>query len=298
MSLPAGVFAATLTPMQSDLQVDHAALYAHCTGLIEQGGNGIALMGTTGEANSLTLQERLEVLERLLASGFPATRLIVGTGCCAIGETVHLTRHATAAGVGGVLMLPPFYYKQVTDEGLYQYFATVIESVGQPAPEIYLYHFPRMSGIHMSTDLVVQLVHDFPGIIVGMKDSSGDLTHMREVMTALPRFRLYAGNEHFLLDVLELGGAGCISATTNYRIDLAARVFRAWQAGGVPLGLAQQMQQTRAAFEGYGFTAALKAIQARTSGQSWWNHLRPPLTPLSPADVDQIANDLAAIEAA
>lgn len=294
MELPKGVFAATLTPLNADLSVDHDLLYAHCTQLVEDGGDGIALLGTTGEANSFSLAERCAILNGLVSRGFPPHRMIVSTGCCSSSETITLSRHATRLGVGGILLMPPFYYRQVTDEGLYRYFVSIIDGVASDALRIYLYHFPRMSGIHMSTDLVVRLVGDYPGIVVGMKDSGGDIGHMREVLTALRNFKLYAGNEKLMLDVLELRGGGCISATTNYSMRVTAQVYKAWQAGGVPLMLAKQMNDMRSAFEGYVMSSALKSVLAHQTGNVQWEHIRPPLTLVDQQSLESILKDLAA----
>ncbi|MDH3494834.1 MAG: dihydrodipicolinate synthase family protein, partial [Acidobacteriota bacterium] len=146
-TLPNGVFTACLTPLKKDLSVDFDALTAHCKWLLSKGGDGILLLGTTGEANSFTVEERLEIMDKVIEAGIPGNRLLMGTGCCAYPDTARLTKHAVERGAGGILMLPPFYYKQVDDAGLARYFDLVINAVNDERLRIYLYHFPQMSAI-------------------------------------------------------------------------------------------------------------------------------------------------------
>ncbi len=274
-SLPAGVFAASLTPLKKDLSVDSDTLVAHCKWLLANGNDGIALLGTTGEANSFTVGERFHILDAVLKGGIPPEKLLVGTGCCAFPDTLALTKHAVSQGVGGVLLLPPFYYKAVTDAGLANYFELVINQVNDPRLKIYLYHFPQLAQVSFSTPLVKLLVKEFPGIVVGMKDSSGDWVHMQEICRELPGFKLYAGTEKYLLDILKIGGAGCISATTNATAQLAQQVFQNWQSEKA-VGLQEHLTALRAAFEDYSFVSVLKYLFAKWSGNSDWLNLRPP----------------------
>lgn len=293
--LPKGVFVANLTPLKADLSVDHPALAAHCQWLLKQGADGIALLGTTGEANSFGVQERIGTIESVLEAGIPGNRLMVGTGCCAFPDTVALTRFAVEGGAGGILMLPPFYYKPLSDEGLFRYFELVIEKVKDSRLRIYLYHIPSLSGIPYSTDLVERLVKEFPGIVVGMKDSGGDWGHMQEVCERLPGFQLYAGTEKYLADVLNIGGVGCISATTNATAALAAEVFRRWR-GGEEVGTMQgRLSAIRKAFESGGFVPVLKQLFARWQQREEWLYMRPPQAPLPEAIIDGIAKELAGL---
>ena len=177
--LPLGVFAAALTPQKKDLRVDYEAFIAHCKWLLMNGCNGIAVLGTTGEANSFSVKERIELLDRLIESGIPPDCLLVGTGCCAIPDTVELTRHAVDHGVGGVLMLPPFYYKQVSDDGLFTTFDYIIQQISDEHLKVYLYHFPKMTAVPFSNAVVERLIRTYPDTVVGMKDSSGDWEHMK-----------------------------------------------------------------------------------------------------------------------
>jgi len=156
--LPGGVYTATLTPVTADYKVDEKLLVEHCKHLLQQGTTGIALLGTTGEANSFSTAERKHILEQTIAGGIDASKLMVGTGCCALKDTIDLTRHATALGVGGVLMLPPFYYKAIDESGVEKYFDEVITSVNDEHLKIYLYHFPKMSSVPFSISLIKKLI--------------------------------------------------------------------------------------------------------------------------------------------
>lgn len=291
--LPAGVFAASLTAFRADGQVDRARTLAHARWLLDHGCDGLAPLGTTGEANSLSVPERLDLVEALVDGGLPPERLLVGTGCCALPDTVALTRQAVARGVGGVLVLPPFYYKQVTDEGLFAYFAALIDQVGDARLRLYLYHFPQMTGVPFSPRLVERLHTAWPEVVVGMKDSSGDFASMQAVCAALPGFRLYAGTERLLLDVLRAGGAGCISATTNLTCRLAAQVFATWKSDATPDALQGSLAKVRQIIEVHPMIPALKHLLAAGRDEAVWRHLRPPLRPLDPAEAARLEAALA-----
>jgi len=177
--LPDGVYAASLTPLHTEGSIAQDVLITHIRWLMASGCRGVVLMGTTGEANSLTTRERMVALDAVVESGIPANRLMIGTGCCTIADTVMLTRHALHHGVGGILMLPPFYYKNVQDEGLFNFFDQVIQKTGTEALHMYLYHFPQMTAVPFTEGLLRRLLKTYPDTIVGMKDSSGDWAHMQ-----------------------------------------------------------------------------------------------------------------------
>ncbi len=279
-ALPDGVYAASLTPQRENLSVDHAALVEHARWLLDNGCDGIVLLGTTGEANSFDVVERMDLLDAVLEAGLPAHRLLVGTGCCAVPDTVTLTRHAASHGVGGVLMLPPFYYKNVHDEGVFAAFDRVIQQTGEADLQVYLYHFPQMSTVPFSHELVERLLTAYPDTVAGMKDSSGDWMHRKSMTEAFPGFRLFAGTERYLLDILEAGGAGCITATANVTCTLAGEIFARWQSEDMR-PLQHRLSEIRAAIEAYPAVPALKRIMAERTGRPDWLNLRPPLTPLS-----------------
>ncbi len=292
---PGGVFVATLTPMDEDLAVDNALLAAHCKWLLAHGADGIALAGTTGEANSLSVNEKMKMLDELLARGIPASKLIVGTGCCAFPDSVALTRHAVENGVAGVLMLPPFYYKGVSDAGLFASFAEVIERVGSDALRIYLYHFPKMSMAPLSLDLIGQLLNAYPDQIAGVKDSSGEWANMEAMAREFDDFDVFAGSEAFLLDILQAGGVGCISASVNITCRWAADVYRNWQ-GAEANGLQARLTAVRHAFQAYPFVPTLKGIMYSRSGYAGWQAMRPPHLPLSQSEIDTAVSTLAALD--
>ena len=226
-----GVWSPVLVPLRPDLSIDSERFIAHAHWLLAQGCHGLALFGTTSEANSFSVSERKALLERVVETGISPERLMVGTGCCALTDSVELTRHAVGAGCRRVLMLPPFYYKGMSDEGLFRSFAEVIERVGSPDLRVFLYHFPRLSGVPVTEGLIALLVDAFPEVAAGVKDSSGDWSNTRMMLDRFPRLAIFPGSEVFLLDGLRAGGAGCITATSNVNAAGARAVFDAWRTG-------------------------------------------------------------------
>ena len=221
-----GVLAAVLTPMDEDLNPDHQAFAAHCRRLLAAGCHGLSVFGTTGEANSLSVDERLAVLEALVESGIPPEKLLPGTGSCALTDTVRLSQAALEAGTAGALVLPPFYYKSVGDDGLFRFFAEVVERVGDDSLRLYLYHIPQMTGVDLGLSLISRLIDAYPGVVVGTKDSSGDRERIMALCREFPDFSVLAGTETLLLETLRSGGEGCISATVNVTSRLARRCAR------------------------------------------------------------------------
>jgi 4-hydroxy-tetrahydrodipicolinate synthase len=291
---PHGVFAAVLTPLDGDKSPDHAAMAAHCRWLLDHGCNGLGVLGTTGEANSFTVAERIAILEALVRSGIPPHVLMPGTGCCALVDTVALCRAAIDLGAPGVLVLPPFYYKNVSDDGLFAAFADVVEQVGDDRLRIYLYHFPQMSGVAIGPALIERLLKAYPGAFAGMKDSSGDLGNMIQNAEAFPGFAVFSGSDEFLLPVLRAGGAGCITAVGNIAAFLAAEVLAAFRRGDEKAAEAAQerLSRVRRIVAAYPLTAALKEIIARHTGNDGWRRIRPPLSLLPPADAAALMSAL------
>lgn len=273
--LPKGIIAATLTPMNRDLGVDLGHLVSHIRWLLARGADGICLLGTTGEAVSLTVQERMEVIRKVVDAGIEPSKLLIGTSCCALQDTISLTRLAVEAGAGGVLVMPPFYYKGLTDAGVQKTYELLIEGVRDPGLHIYLYHFPKMSGHSFSPALVRKLAKDYPGVIVGIKDSGGDWNHMKEIMKNVPGFRVYAGTEKFLLPTMKAGGAGCISASANITVALCARLFAAWQSPEAG-SLQDRLTAARTGLEAAPFVSGLKYLFSVLTGKKDWLNLRPP----------------------
>jgi 4-hydroxy-tetrahydrodipicolinate synthase len=200
---------------------------------------------------------------------------MLGTGCCSYVDTVKLTRQAVDHGIKSILLLPPFYYKQIDDEGLLKYFYRVVDEVGETDLEIYLYHFPKMTGLSFSHALLEKLLIRYPRNFVGMKDSGGDFNHMKSIVENFPGFKLFAGTEKYLLDVLRLGGAGCISATANVTIAKCMEVFNHWQDPQANT-LQTELTDERNIFEGLPFIGILKQCMAYISDNDQWLHVRPP----------------------
>jgi 4-hydroxy-tetrahydrodipicolinate synthase len=279
---PKGVLAAVLTPMDEDLEPDHPALAAHCHRLLAAGCHGLSVFGTTGEANSLSVNERLAALEALVDSGVPVETLLPGTGCCALTDTVRLSRAALEAGASGVLVLPPFYYKGVGDDGLFRFFAEVVERVGDDRLRLYLYHIPQMTSVDLGLPLISRLIEAYPNVVVGTKDSSGDRKRIMTLCREFPDFCVFAGTETLLLETLRGGGEGCISATVNVTSRLARRVHDAHTSGRDDEAkvLQERLTHLRASIESYPVIPALKQLMADLTGDEEWRNIRPPLSRL------------------
>ena len=276
-----GIYSPVLTPFHADLSPDTQAFVRHCQWLIDN-LCGLAVFGTNSEANSLSVAERRGLLDALLAAGVPSARLLPGTGCCSLTDTVELTRHATTAGVGGVLMLPPFYYKGVSDDGLFRHFAEVTERVGDSRLRIYLYHIPPVAQVPISLALIERLLKAYPTAIAGIKDSSGDWSNTEAMLKQFQPegFDVFAGSEVFLLRTLRGGGAGCITATGNVSPAPMVDLFQSWLG---PEADAQQiaLDVTRAAFQKYPLISAMKSAVAHYGKRPSWRTVRPPLTELT-----------------
>jgi len=279
--MPGGVFAAVLTPMRADLSVDRAAYAAHCRRLLDEGCHGLGIFGTTGEANSLSVGERVAAWEDLVADGIPADVLLPGTGACALPDAVTLAREALAVGAPGVLALPPFYYKGVSDDGLLRFFAELIERVGDDRLKLFLYHIPPMAQVGFTPELIGRLLEAYPGVVAGTKDSAGDAGRIERLCREFPDLTVFAGSERFLLDTLRWGGDGCISATCNVTAAQSRRVYDLWAAND-PAADAEQasLTEARTFLEGFPPIPALKAIMRARTGDDVWANLRPPLDAL------------------
>ena len=278
--LAKGAWVAALTPLNDDLSIDFAAYRAHAEALFAQGAAGIVALGTTGEANSFSLDERKALIEHLGTWRLAPERWMIGVGCCAGADTLTLTRAALDAGLPNVLMLPPFYYKNVSDDGLFAAYARIIERIGDPSCRVIIYDIPPMTGFALSTDLLVRLRAAFPDIVAGVKNSSGDWSAMDAALTRLPGFGVFAGSEQFLLPTLRAGGPGCISAVANVNVAAIADIAARWREDSAD---ARQLAvtSTRLALAKYPTIPALKEIMAATTGRARWRNLRPPLVNLA-----------------
>ena len=275
-----GVLAPVVTPFRRDLAIDPARFLEHCRWLLSQ-NCGLAIFGTNSEANSQTVEERMELLDGLVAAGLDPARMMPGTGCCSLFDSVKLTAHATRLGCAGVLMLPPFYYKGVSDDGLFRTYAEIVERVGDARLRIYPYHIPPVAQVPISLGLIERLLKAFPGTVAGIKDSSGDWKYTKALLDAFPGFEVFPGAESYLLDALRAGGAGCISATANVNVAAMDTLIRGYKSPHAD-GMQRALTAIRAAIQKYPLVSANKAILARIHNDDSWNVVRPPLVALAP----------------
>jgi len=288
-----GVFAPVLTPMFDDLTPDTPKWIAFCKQLLADGCTGLAPFGTTSEANSLGLSERMEMLDALIEAGVPAARLMPGTGMCAIPDTVKLSAQAARLGCGGVLLLPPFYYKGVSEDGVFRAVAEVIERVGDDRLKVYIYNIPPIAVVGYSLAVIERLLAAYPGTVVGMKDSSGDWAYQQAVLEGFPGFDVFTGSERYLLANLRLGGVGTISAMANVIPDKIRFLYDNYLAANADQVQAD-LNRPREATKDYAAIAALKQIMAARTGDRTWITLRPPLINLSQAAAGELLAKFAA----
>lgn len=281
-----GVFCASLTPVNADFTLHRQAFTAHCQKLLKDGLTGIALLGTTGEANSFSVAERQIILETALQAGIDPSRLLPGTGVSSLADSVTLTRHAASLGVKTTIILPPFYYKNVSDDGLYGFYANIVERVADPDLQIILYHIPQFSGVEISFGLIESLLKKYPDTFIGVKDSSGNLDHMLEMVRLFPEFSVFSGADPLMLPLLQKGGAGAITATTNIVGAELAFVFNNFdrpEAAADLLAAQARVIAARNEVSRFHQMASLKEILARQTGLEVWRHMLPPLCALSAA---------------
>jgi len=314
-----GVLAPVVTPFKDDLSPDTERFIAHCKWLLSQ-NCGLAVFGTNSEANSLSLEERAMLLDELVAAGVDPSRMMPGTGCCSIMETVKLTAHAVRHGCAGVLMLPPFYYKNVDQEGLYRYFSEVVQRIGDARLQIYLYHIPPVAMVGITTGLVERLLAAYPNAIAGMKDSSGDWNNTKTFLDAFATvspgsnaraartFDVFVGSESFLLANMRHGGVGTISATANVNPAAIHELYRRCNQKALPAASAStpaelevlqtRLNVVRQVFSSRKFPsmiAALKQAIAICADDPAWAKVRPPLVELTAEQAKTLAAELKAI---
>jgi 4-hydroxy-tetrahydrodipicolinate synthase len=289
-----GVIAPVLTPFGEDGNPDGERFVEHAHWLMETGCTALAPFGTTSEANSLGLDERMELLEELVDADIDPTKLMPGTGTCSLADTIVLTQHAMELGCGGVLMLPPFYYKGPSEEGLYRYFSEVIEGVGDDRLKVYLYHIPPVAQVGFSLPLIGRLAKAFPKTVAGLKDSSGDWSNTAAILAEHPNLEVFPGSEVFLLDGLKNGAAGCISATCNVSATAIRKVYDSWEAKSPEVEQLQAgITAIRKAIQAYPMIPALKALIAHYRNDTDWARVRPPFMPLPAADAETVVRTLA-----
>jgi 4-hydroxy-tetrahydrodipicolinate synthase len=313
-----GVLAPVVTPFKADLSPDSQRFIAHCKWLLSQ-NCGLAVFGTNSEANSLSMEERATLLDELVAAGVDPARMMPGTGCCSLMETVKLTKQAVGNGCAGVLMLPPFYYKNVSEEGLYRYFSEVVQRVADTRLKIYLYHIPPVAIVGVTVKLVERLLTAYPNAIAGMKDSSGDWNNTKTFLDAFAvrarhgqsatgravstartarTFDVFVGSESFLLANMRNGAAGTISATANVNPAAIHKLYQKWNTADDPDQQQSKLNVVREVFSSRKFPsmiAALKQAIAIYANDPEWTRVRPPLVELTTEQAELLAAELNAI---
>jgi 4-hydroxy-tetrahydrodipicolinate synthase len=281
-SPPGGVWCATLTPLDADGRPDHARLAAHVQRLFAAGVDGIAPFGTTGEGQSFSVAERLAGLEALLDADIDPARIIPGTACAALPETIELTRHAVACGCAGALVLPPFFFKGVSDDGVYASYARIIDGVADARLRLFLYHIPQVTGVPIADAVVTRIAAAYPTVLAGIKDSECNLEHSLQLLASFPDLVIFTGFEPHLPAARAAGAAGTICGIANLYPRLVRRLFDRALDPGHRDDLAR-VERFIAALEPFPLFAAFKALQAELTADDGWNALRPPLLPLAAA---------------
>jgi 4-hydroxy-tetrahydrodipicolinate synthase len=271
-----GVIAAIATPVEESGAPDLTRAVKLARFLLDNGCDGLNVLGTTGEATSFSREERMAVMNAYKADGLPLQRLMVGTGAAAVADAAALTKHAAALGFAGALVLPPFYYKGVPDDGLAAYISALVQAADIP---IFLYHFPAMSGLPWHVALIRRLRDAYAARIAGLKDSSGDMAFARAAAAISPDFAVFPSTEAALIEARDGSFAGCISATANCNADLCARAWRSGDAAAL-----EQAVAIRKLFDGKALVSGVKALLAHIHGDAQLSRVKPPLAPFPAAD--------------
>ena len=287
-----GVLSPVVTPFKADYSPDTERFVRQCKWLVAN-NVGLAVFGTNSEANSLAAGERMELLEKLVEAGVDPARMMPGTGCCALTDSVRLTAHAVKLGCAGALMLPPFYYKGVSDEGLYRNYAEIVERVGDARLQIYLYHIPQVTQVPISLALIERLLKAYPKNIAGAKDSSGDWNNTKAMLDRFAKdgFDVFPGSETFLLAGMRNGGKGCISATANVNPVAIHKLYANWQSADADQ-LQAGLDQVRGVFQKYPMIPAMKRAIAHWSAHAGWATVRPPLVEVNAEQATALIADL------
>jgi len=274
-----GVIAPVLTPFGEDGAPDVDRFVEHCEWLLDEGCTALAPFGTTSEAPSLGLDERMELLDELLDAGIEPAKLMPGTGAASLADAITLTGHAVDAGCAGVLVLPPFYFKTPSEEGIYRYYSELIEEIGDNRLKLHLYHIPQLSGVAITPSLIERLVGDYPDEVVGLKDSSGDLANTRELLQRFPELSIFPGSERNLLELMRLGAVGCISGTCNVASRQIRQLYDNVNSAGAE-SLQADVAALRASIQNVELIPALKSLIAHYRNDAQWRVVRAPLVEL------------------
>ncbi|MFB6247315.1 MAG: dihydrodipicolinate synthase family protein [Salinibacter sp.] len=289
-SLPNGVIVASVTPLDADATPDGRALARHLQFVFEQGCDGALLFGTTGEGLSFTVEERRSALDAVLDAGVPPRRLLVGTGAFPLPDVIELTRHAADRGVGGVLVVPPFHFRDVTDDGLVRTYDQIVQGAGRETLRLYFYHYPELTGVPVSFPVIEQLRDRYPNQIAGIKDSSDEWDHHDALCSSFPDLQIFAGSERHLTPFLRAGGAGCISATVNITAPVARQAVRDWQNDATVASAQSTLTELRTRLSQFPTIPALKQLLAWRQERPGWTRVRPPLAPLDADEEERLAS--------
>jgi 4-hydroxy-tetrahydrodipicolinate synthase len=277
LDLPDGIYAAVLTPMRPDFSCDHKKLVAHCSHMIQQGCTGVALFGTTGEGASFSVAERVEALQKLVLEGFDPRKIILANGSSCIFDTVELGREALKHGCAALLIAPPSFYKNVTDEGVIAFYRAIIQKIANPNVRIILYHIPQMSGVPISLKIIETLRREFPKIVIGIKESEGNLPFTKTMLERFPGFKVFVGKEKHIIESVHLGGAGTICGIANLYPELICSLYAQGKQDNSPNPVI--IEAIFKALNGIPFIPAAKAVMEKREGKAW-HAVRPPLLPL------------------
>ncbi|MEF8938460.1 MAG: dihydrodipicolinate synthase family protein [Salinivenus sp.] len=289
-SLPNGVIVASVTPLDADATPDGRALARHLQFAFDRGCDGALLFGTTGEGLSFTVEERRAALDAVLEAGVPPRRLLVGTGALPLPDVIELTRHATDREVGGVLVVPPFHFRNVTDDGLVRTYDQIIQGTGREALRLYFYHYPELTGVPIPFPLIERLQGRYPKQIAGIKDSSDEWDHHDALCSSFPDLQVFAGSERHLTPLLRAGGAGCISATVNITAPVARQAVRDWQNDATVASAQSTLTELRTRLSQFPTIPALKQLLAWRQERPGWARVRPPLAPLDADEEERLAS--------
>jgi len=279
-----GTFCAALTPINENYSINKVLFLKHCKNILTQGLDGLAIFGTTGEANSFSVNEKIEAINYLIENNIDPQKILPGTGLCSIQDTVLLSKHVTKLNVKAMLILPAFYYKNVSDNGVIDYYKKVVEEVGDNSAKYLLYNIPKISGVKVNINVIEKLIHLFPKNIVGMKDSDGDLSNMLKVIKSLDNFSLFSGSDSLALEVCKQGGAGAITAAANISGSLLSYIINNYkQETNIKNFYSFQdlLVQIRNTLFSHEPISALKAFLSVNEQDNAWNRILPPLNTIS-----------------
>lgn len=270
-----GIWSAVLTPLDESLEPDASLAVPYYGELLENGCDGLNLLGTTGEAMSFSAAQRVTFMEAVASSGLPVGRMMAGTGAASLADAVRQTRSALDCGFGAVLIMPPFFFRDAVDAGVVRFFDVLLRRSDPPPNSVLLYNFPAMSGVSFTLSLVNRLMTEFGDLIAGMKDSSNDGVLQSAVLAAHPALRVFPGSESDLREATGRGAAGCISGSVALWPELARKVY----AGGDGVEAAE-LRARRAALMGFPFVPAVRCVTAQQRNEPRWITAMPPQTAL------------------